>query len=565
MRNAKRPVGDVSWFGAVFDRWLVLVPVSACLLAACSAPPPVRFTDVTAQAGITFRYTFGDSTYENILESSGSGITVFDYDGDGDLDLYLLNGTYLKGISDPDGSTFANTPNELYRNNGDGTFTEVAGQAGVDDRHWSMAAGAFDYDGDGDTDLYVLNFGPNVFYRNNGDGTFTDVSDSLGLRGPDLLNGFTKWSVGVAFWDYDLDGRIDLMVGNFLAFDPAYVSPATPHMMPHPSEYRGQASMLYRQEADGRFTDVTRAMGLFFPDSKCMGLTVFDYDDDGDLDLFQGNDHQLNFLFRNDGGRFTDVGEASGVAANDRGVPTGSMHGSIGDVDGDGLIDLLVTDLRYGALYRNLGSGLFEDITERSGVAQAFNGRGEWGAALFDFDNDGDLDIFSANGTAEELILQYPLLLENDGTGRFRDIGKGVSDYFARERSGRTVAVWDFDNDGDRDIIVSHVDLEGTAVLLRNDGGNRNHWIGLTLVGVHGPASAVGAKVTVTTVGHAQVAVNQWATSYLSYNDPRLHFGLGRDEAVADIEIRWPSGLLERFAHVAADRYLTVVEGEGIR
>jgi hypothetical protein len=546
------------------------VPALSCLLAllvsACSAPPHVRFTDVTEQAGIHFRYTFGDSTYENILESSGSGVTVFDYDGDGDLDLYLLNGTYLEGISDPAGSVFANTPNELYRNNGDGTFTEVAQQAGLDDRHWSMAAGAFDYDGDGDVDVYLLNFGPNVFYRNNGDGTFTDVTGSLGLRGPERLNGFTKWSVDVAFWDYDLDSRTDLMVGNFLAFDPAYVSPVTPGLMPHPSEYRGQASMLYRQNEQGTFSDVTRDVGLFYPDSKCMGLTAFDYDDDGDLDLFQANDHQLNFLFRNDRtGRFTEVGEAAGVAANDRGTGTGSMHGTLGDVDGDGLIDLLVTDLSHGALYRNRGDGVYEDVTERSGIGIAFNGKGEWGAALFDFDNDGDLDIVAANGTAEELVLQHPLLLENDGSGHFRDVGPALGDYFRRKRSGRGMAVWDFDNDGDLDVVVSHVDLEATPALLRNDGGNRAHWIGLTLIGAHGPASAVGAKVTVRTAARTQVTVNQWATTYLSYNDPRLHFGLGRDETVTGIEIRWPSGTVERLEHVAADRYLTVAEGGGIR
>ena len=324
--------------------------------------------------------------------------------------------------------------------------------------------------------------------------------------------------------------------------------------------------MLYRQNADGTFTDATQAMGFYYPDSKCMGLTVFDYDDDGDMDLFQGNDHQLNFLFRNDGdGTFAEVGEEAGVAANDRGIPTGSMHGSIGDVDGDGRIDLLVTDLRYGALYRNLGDGTFEDITERSGVARAFNGRGEWGAALFDFDNDGDLDIFSANGTAEELVLQYPLLLENDGTGRFHDVGPGVGNYFTHQRSGRAMAVWDFDDDGDLDVIVSHIDLQATPALLRNDGGNRNHWIGLSLVGAHGPASAVGARVTVTTARRSQVAVNQWATSYLSYNDPRMHFGLGKDDAPVDVEIRWPSGTVERIQDVAIDGYLTVMEGEGIR
>ncbi|MFQ5821371.1 MAG: CRTAC1 family protein [Candidatus Heimdallarchaeota archaeon] len=443
---------------------------------------------------------------------------------------------------------------------------EVSEEAGVDDRHWGMAAGALDYDGDGDVDLYLLNYGPNVFYLNNGDGTFTEVTDSLGLQGPETLNGFTKWSVGVAFWDYNCDRAVDLMVGNFLAFDPSYVSSTTPDVMPHPSEYRGQASMLYRQEADGSFTDVTKELGLYYPESKCMGLTLFDYDDDGDLDLFQGNDHQKNFLFRNDGNEnFKEVAVASGVAVNNHGIPTGSMHGSIGDVDGDGLIDLLVVDLRYGALYRNCGNGIFEDITERSGVAGAFIGKGAWAAALFDFDNDGDLDIFSANGAAEELIMQHPLLLANDGKGRFQNIGPERSTYFREKRSGRGAAVWDFDNDGDLDIIVSHVDLRATATLLRNDGGNRNHWIGLTLVGRSEPASAIGAKVTIQAGEHKQVAVNQWATSYLSYNDPRMHIGLGKQEQVDRLEIRWPDGNTEIFRGLRADRYLTIVQGEGIR
>ncbi|UCG86372.1 MAG: CRTAC1 family protein [Gemmatimonadota bacterium] len=551
-------------------RWTELVRAFLCICLApmmtyaCSNPSGVRFTDVTERAEIGFRYTFGDSTYENILESSGSGVTVFDYDRDGDLDLYLLNGTYLEGISDPEGSVFSGTSNELYRNNRDGTFTEVAREAGIDDRNWSMAAGALDFDGDGDVDLYLLNFGANVFYLNNGDGTFTDVTDSLGLRGPETLNGYTKWSVGVAFWDYNGDALVDLMVGNFLAFDPEYVSPTAPELMPHPSEYAGQASMLYRQDSDGRFTEVTRELGLFYPDSKCMGLTAFDYDDDGDLDLFQGNDHQMNFLFRNDGGgQFTEVGSAAGVAANDRGLPTGSMHGTIGDVDGDGLTDLLVTDLRYGALYRSRGDGTFEDITERSGVARAFRGKGQWAAALFDYDNDGDLDIFAANGTAEELILQYPLLLENDGTGRFRDVGSRLGDYFRTKRSGRAAAVWDYDDDGDLDVIVSHIDLLATPALLRNDGGNRNHWIGLTLVGTGGPASAIGAKVTVETGTRTQVGINQWATGYLSYNDPRMHFGLGRDSLIERLEIRWPDGSLDVREELPVDEYTIIVQGEG--
>lgn len=525
----------------------------------------VHFTDVTEQAGIDFRYTFGDYTYENILESSGSGITIFDYNNDGLPDLYMLNGTYLEGISDPAGKVFNNTRNKLYKNNGDGTFTEISRKAGVDDPNWGMAAGAIDYDNDGDEDLYILNYGPNVFYRNNGDGTFSDITESSGLRGPEKLNGFTKWSVGVAFWDFNLDNKIDAMVGNFLAFDPAYASSTSPDIMPHPSEYKGQASMLYQQQSDGRFIDVTKKYELYFPDSKCMGLTIYDYDNDGDLDIFQGNDHQLNFLFRNDNLRFIDVAVPSGVAANSRGVPTGSMHGSIGDIDGDGLIDLLVTDLRYGALYRNTGNGLFEDITGKSGVAAIFAGKGVWAAVLFDYDNDGDLDIFSANGTAEELILQTPLLLENDGKGHFKNVGPEFCDYFSTKRSGRAAAIWDYDNDGDLDIIVSHIDLQGTATLLRNDGGNSNHWLGLKLVGKNGPASAIGARIIVKIGNKKRVYINQWATSYLSNHDPRVHIGLGQEKHIDQIEIFWSNGRKETYNDPPIDRYLTIEEGRGIR
>jgi hypothetical protein len=524
----------------------------------------IVFKDITNQAGIDFKYTFGDYSYKNILESSGSGITVFDYNNDLLMDLYMMNGTYIQGVSDPEGKIFTNTPDRLYRNNGNGTFTEVSKQAGVDDTNWSMAAGAIDYDNDGDEDLFLLNYGPNVFYRNNGNGTFTDITNSIGLRGPEKLNGFVKWSIGVSFWDHNLDGRLDAMVGNFLAFDPGYFTPSTPDIMPHPSEYRGQASMLYEQRPDGRFVDVTKKNNLYYPDSKCMGLTVFDYDEDGDPDIFQANDHQLNFMFRNDSGIYNEVGVEVGVAANSQGKGSGSMHGSLSDVDGDGLIDILVVDLEYGALYRNKGNGFFEDITETSGISGPLAGKGAWAAAFLDFDNDGDPDIVSANGTAEELILQYPLLLENDGKGHFKDTGKNYGTYFLTKRSGRGLAVWDFDNDGNMDIIVSHVDLKATASLLRNDGGNSNHWLGLALKGKNGPASAIAAKVIVTAGGKRQVLVNQWAASYLSNNDPRMHIGLGREKNIEIMEIRWSDGEKEVYKNIDADRYITIRQGKGI-
>lgn len=553
------------------QKGILLKPlIFVCILLFCipfivaAQKSNIVFTDVTEKAGIDFKYTFGDYSYVNILESSGSGITIFDYNNDNLMDLYMLNGTYLEGISDTDGKVFNNSQDKLYKNNGNGTFSDVSATAGLNDNNWSMAAGPIDYDNDGDQDIYLLNFGPNVFFRNNANGTFTDITNSVGLAGPDKLNGFTKWSIGVAFLDHNLDGRLDAMTGNFLAFDPGYVSPVTPGLMPHPSEYKGQASMLYEQQPDGKFAEVTQKYGLYYPDSKCMGLTVFDYDDDGDLDIFQANDHHFNYMFRNEKGIFREVGVEIGVAANNQGRGTGSMHGTIGDVDGDGFIDLLVVDLDFGALYRNLGNGLFEDITETSNISGPLAGKGAWGAALFDFDNDGDLDIVSANGTAEELILQYPLLLENDGKGHFRDSGKSYGSYFSTKRSGRGLAVWDFDNDGDLDIIISHVDLQATPVLLRNDGGNKNNWLGVTLKGKDGPASAIGAKVTVTSGGKKQVLVNQWATSYLSNNDPRIHIGLGMQKQIDLLEISWSDGKKEAYKNISPNRYITILQGKGL-
>jgi hypothetical protein len=528
-------------------------------------PKKVMFTDVAPKAGIHFKYTIGDYSYKNIIESSGSGITVFDYNNDGFMDIYLMNGTYLEGISDPAGKIFRNAHNELYKNNGNGTFTEVAEKAGVDGKQWCMAASAIDLDNDGFQDLYVLNYGPNVFYHNNGNGTFSDFTAKLGLAGPDKLNGFEKWSIGASFWDYNQDGRLDVMVGNFMAFDPAYFTPGSPDMMPSPTEYKGQASFLYEQQSNGKFADVTQNKNLYYPDSKCMGFTILDTDDDGDLDIFQANDHQLNFLFRNDKGNYTEVAMLSGVAANSKGKGTGSMHPTLGDVDGDGLIDILVTDLDYGALYKNMGNGIYVDISEGSGIAGALEGKGSWGSALFDFDNDGDMDIMAANGTAEDLILQYPVLLENDGKAHFKNVGNEHGAYFITKKSGRSLAICDFDNDGNLDVIISHVDNKPVApVLLRNEGGTGNHWLGLTLKGKNGPASAISAKVMVTAGGMKQVLVNQWATSYLSNNEQRLHVGLGSQKKIDQLEISWSDGKKEVFKNIEGDRYLTILQGSGI-
>lgn len=543
---------------------LLLLLILTALIAPSAGKLTGLFEDVARRAGINFRYTFGDRSYVNILESSGSGVTIFDYNNDGLMDLLLLNGTYIEGISDPSGKKYSNSHNELYRNNGNGTFTSVTSMAGLGRSFWSMAAAPVDIDNDGDLDIYLLNYGPNVFYSNNGDGTFTDITSLLGLEGPDTLNGFTKWSIGASFWDYNRNGRMDVMVGNFLAFDPQYKSPVNPDIMPHPSEYKGQASMLYEQQPRGDFIDVTRKNGLWYPDSKCMGLTILDFDYDGDLDIFQANDHQLNFLFRNDGGKYSEVAIASGVAANTDGKGTGSMHGTLVDVDGDGLTDILVTDLEHGALYRNLGNGLFSDISVRSGIAGYLSGKGGWGSAFLDYDNDGDPDIVVATGNGEELILQYPLLLENDGYGNFRDSGKKLGAFFRVKRSGRGLAVWDFNNDGLMDIVINHVDLNGRPAILQNMGPGSNNWLGITLISERGFSEAAGARVYVTANGKRRAFVNQWATSYLSNNDPRIHIGLGKALTADSIELFWPEGRREVYRNIQSNSYITIKEGHGI-
>ncbi len=545
--------------------------VTLCLLSfgfsgltvLSQADGPV-FNDVTNTSGINFQYTFGDLTYENIMESSGAGISILDYDMDGNYDIYLLNGTYLEGISHPDGRQFSKASNQLYKNNGDGTFTDVTSQSGLKNTQWSMAAGIYDFDADGDPDIYLANYGQNVFYLNNGNGTFTDITDRVGLAGPDTLNGFTKWSVSVAFLDFNQDNLTDIFLGNFLAFDPGIRSSPDPSLMPHPGDYRGQASLLYQQMPDGSFTDVTEKLGLLYPDSKCMGLTVFDADENGTLDIFQSNDHQPNFLFKNTSSGFQEIGIPIGVAVNSNGDGTGSMHGTIGDINGDGFQDILVTDLKYGSLYLNSRNGVYKDVIHTSGVATYMKGKGGWAASLSDFDNDGDLDLFSANGTAEELITQHPLLLENTGRGKFINNPVKWGNYFEQKYSGRGAAVIDYDNDGDLDIIVSHVQPGSKARLLRNNTNGKNHWIGLALAAPENGTFLIGTKILLVAGDLRLSRVYQPSTGYLSYSDPRIHFGLGSRSKIDKIVIQWPDGTMDSYENIAIDRYLSVVKGKGI-
>jgi len=553
---------------------LYLDPVAAQALASDGpsfegTPPPgasvessgLRFQDVASEVGVRFRYTFGDYAYDNILESSGSGATWIDHDRDGDMDLYLLNGVYLEGVSDPKGRrSFSQASDHFFCNNGDGTFVDCTDRAGLGHRGWSMGAVAGDYDDDGYPDLFLATYGANRLFHNNGDGTFTDIASKLGLVGPNKLNGFVKWSVGGSWFDYDRDGDLDLAVCNFLAFDPDHLHPGKAWEMPDPKEYRGQESKLYQQQPNGRFVDVTERAGLKRPDSKCMGITVLDFDRDGLLDIFQGNDHQVNFLFRARGdGTFEEMGLVAGVAVNDAGLGTGSMHGSPGDIDGDGRIDLLVVDLRHGSLYRQVDPTLFEDVTWASGLGALLDGLGQWGAGLIDLDLDGDLDLFTTNGVAHILVGQYPALAVNDGDGNFFDARRGAGPYFSGRRSGRGAAFGDYDNDGDLDIVVNHLDHQASAALLRNDSRRSGNWLGLRLEGAR-PRTSHGAFVEVSGGGHSRVRVHQPSAGYLSGNDPRIHLGVGSAERIERVTVQWPSGRTQAWLDLEPNRYWVLME-----
>ena len=526
------------------------------LLSASSESPPV-FTDVTAEVGIEFHHRFGDEDMSSILETTGSGCAFFDYDGDGNIDLYVVNGCYLEGISDAD-SIYKGVrlTNHLYRNNGNGTFSDVTEQAGVGDEGYGMSCVTGDYDNDGDTDIYVTNYGRNTLYRNNGDGTFTDVTTQAGV-------GNTLWGVGTTFFDYDNDNDLDLYVGNYLEFDPEYRLYYEADEFPGPLAYPGQPDVLYRNNGDGTFTDVTEAAGVL-NEGRAMGVLSTDYDNDGFVDLFLANDAMENYLYHNNGdGTFTDVGIESGVAFSEHGEATASMGGDFGDIDLDGDLDLIVPDMTFNSLYKNLGNGYFEDESVILGVAELSGQYWSWGGDFFDYDNDSDLDIIIANGnghrlegTQEELIMANVAL--PNGERVFQDIAGQSGEYFRHKSVSRGLAISDYDNDGDLDVFVLNIDQP--SALLRNNGGNHNNWLMFHLVGTKSNRDGLGARVTVRAGDWSLCEEKKSATSYFSQNDPRLHFGLENRNQADEVIIKWPSGITQRLTNVKANQVVTVRE-----
>ncbi len=528
----------------------------------------VWFEDVTTAAGISFVHTSGASGRKFGVETIGSGAAFVDYDNDGHVDLYVVNGADLPGY------TSESTPrNALYHNAGNGEFEEMAADAGVADERYGMGVSAGDYDNDGDTDLFVSNFGPNRLYRNEGlagGWKFIDVAGGNALGDDD------SWSTGCAFADYDLDGDLDLYVANYLeyAFEEDALAPGgtLPTLRRHlaPTEYAGRRDFLYRNDGGDRFADVTEAAGLLSLRCRELGVLFFDFDDDGDPDMFQGNDATPNFLYRNDGdGAFAEIGLMAGVAYNEAGKPEGTMGVDAADVDGDGRLDLVMTNFQWesNTLYRNLGGGRFKDATREAGIGTTSFDRLAFGTNFLDVDNDGDQDLYVANGHIDENIAEFDRaaaygqpdqLYLNDGAGRFIDTAERAGPFFARSMVGRGSAVADYDNDGDRDLFI--VNTAQPAVLLRNDTPTENRWLALRLKGTVSNRDGYGARVEVQSGDLVQVAEARSASSYLSQSDPRLFFGLGSRETIDRVSIRWPSGRHQQVLAVATNQILEVIE-----
>ena len=534
--------------------------VSALLLGAlwaCGSAPttgPV-FVEVAREAGIDFRHQNGASGRYYYVETYGSGAAFLDYDNDGYPDLYVVNSAPLPG------STAEAVPtNALYRNRGNGAFADATAHTQTGDPSYGMGACAGDVDNDGHVDLYVTNFGPNTFYRNRGDGTFADETAAAGVGDPRL-------STSAAFADIDNDGDLDLYVANNaqvdLASDPTCHQGEVP-VYCAPTAYPGASGVLFRNDGNATFADITRSAGLYSQAGRQLGVVFGDYDRDGDADLYVANDMTANFLFRNDGAaRFAEVGLSAGVALSENARPEAGMGTDFGDYDRDGDQDLAVCNFQWEScrLYSNDGDGAFTDLSFAAGLGAPTLATLTFGTNFFDYDNDGDLDLYLANGHVHPEVqafdrgASYPQLdqlLANDGSGKFAPVE------LALRGVGRGAAFADYDNDGDIDAFVSNNNQR--AFLLRNDRGQHNHWVAVKAVGRASNRDGIGALIKVVSGDLVQVEEVRAGSSYLSQNDLRAYFGLGGRERIDRIEIRWPSGAVQTLEGVPSDRIHRIEE-----
>lgn len=538
---------------------------------APAAPPPpgkVTFTAVEDQAGVDFTHVHGGSGEKYSVETMGSGTGVLDYDGDGLEDLYMVQGGALPGFQPS-----APLRNALYRNLGGGKFRDVTVEAGAQGKRYGMGFCSGDLDNDGDPDIYLANWGQDVLLRNMGDGTFRDDSAAAGISN-------TPWAASCAMADVNTDGALDVYVVNYVVFDLDKNMKCGNRFMGtvsycHPDVYAGISGILYLNNMDGTFTDRTRELGLFQGEGKGLGAVFGDYDGDGHLDLYVANDSVQNYLFMNDGtGHFSEEGLFAGVAYNENGATEAGMGVSSGDLDGDGDLEIYVSnlDMETNSLYRNLGDGLFADATFESGIGEPSLLFLAFGNNFFDADNDGDLDIYVANGHVLDDIQAYNKsithaerahLFINDGTGHFLEEGLEHGDFFRWEGVGRGSATFDMEGDGDLDLLLSF--NNGKARLVRNDGGSRLHWLKVRLVGRESNRQGVGSRVVGTVGGKRLYREIQAGSSYSSQSSLIAHLGLGQATSVDELEVRWPSGRIQTFSNVPGDRLVVVDEEEGLR
>ena len=534
----------------------------------------VTFEDVAGKAGIRTLTISGGKEKNYVLEVNGSGVCWFDYNNDGYVDLYMVNGSTLEQLQHKSRAP-GNEHNHLYRNNGNGTFTDVTESAHTGGNGWGFGCAAADYDNDGKTDLLVTTFGPNILYHNNGDGTFTDVSNRSGLAGGNI------WHTGAAFADYDGDGLLDVYIAGYLDFNVLHPELKTCEyrgVQVHacgPLGYKGAPDALYHNNGDGTFTDVT-VKAKVVDRALYFGFSVVFEDLDGDdrPDIFVANDSNPNYFYRNRGdGTFEENAVAAGLAYNSDGKEMSSMGVAVGDYDNDGRTDLFVTTFANDnyVLFHNDGKGLFSDVSFQSGVGESTVSFLGWGAFFLDYDNDGFKDLFAANGHVypevdgklnREVYREPLLLFHNSKNGKFQESDEAAGLRGLPAHSARGAAYCDYDNDGDLDIAVSNIDER--PQLLRNEGGNRKHWLEMRLVGTTSNREAIGARVKVRAGEIVQWGRVRTGGSYISGNDLRLHFGLEGHDSVDSVEIRWPSGATEKLGKVPANRILTIQEGKGI-
>jgi len=528
--------------------------------AATAAKSPavasrLQFEDASDKAHIDFVHSFGSAKLGSLLEGTGAGCVWFDYNNDGFPDLYVANGRPLDDSMHPFPLKVKPDPmphGHLYRNNGNGTFTDVTEQAGLAPDLYGMAVTAADYDNDGYEDLLMTGYGRAILYRNNGNGTFTDVTKKAGLN----VDG---WSISSTWLDYDKDGCVDLFIGRYVKFDPKYRNFYAADNYPGPLDYEGETNKLFHNNCNGTFTDVSEKSGISAFVGRTMGVTAADFDGDGWDDIYVANDRTQNFLFHNrHDGTFEDVAEDAGTAFGQNGESTSAMGPVFADLEGKGRLDLWVTDGRYNRMLSNTGKMTFDDIGARNGVSQANAQYVSWGSGIYDFDNDGELDILIFHGGLIHLIPQEHTLFRGLGGGRFEDVSREAGAVLNKRSVARGACFADYDNDGKMDAFVVNLGARGT--LVHNISTGTGHWLAIRLVGTRSNRDGIGARVEVYAGGKRYLEERVAESGYLSQNDGRLHFGLGTAAKVDKIEVHWPSGRDQTLTGEAVDRVLTVEE-----